>query len=172
VLEAGRGALPYALIHGEPLVVCAALALTEAGVALIDVGTPWSELVEANQPLVLHDALCPMVPAGFVLSCVRRAVADDCVVVGVRPVTDTVKSVTDEHVGETVDRSSLLQVVSPVVLPASAVAGGEVQLDLDLAALVAGLAARFRVETVEAPAQAKRVADESDLRVLEALTRP
>jgi 2-C-methyl-D-erythritol 4-phosphate cytidylyltransferase len=43
---------------------------------------------------------------------------------------------------------------------------------LDLAALVAELATRFPVETLEAPAQARRVADDSDLRVLEALTAP
>jgi len=38
--------------------------------------------------------------------------------------------------------------------------------------LVAELAARFPVENLEAPAEARRVADEADLRVLEALTTP
>jgi 2-C-methyl-D-erythritol 4-phosphate cytidylyltransferase len=42
----------------------------------------------------------------------------------------------------------------------------------DFAGLVAELATRFPVETLEAPAEARRVADEDDLRVLEALTAP
>ena len=37
---------------------------------------------------------------------------------------------------------------------------------------MAALAERFPVETLEAPAEARRVADEDDLRVLEALTAP
>ena len=37
---------------------------------------------------------------------------------------------------------------------------------------VAELATRFPVETLEAPAEARRVADDADLRVLEALTVP
>jgi len=37
---------------------------------------------------------------------------------------------------------------------------------------VADLAERFPVETLEAPAEARRVADDADLRVLEALTAP
>ena len=41
----------------------------------------------------------------------------------------------------------------------------------DFAALVADLATRYPVETLEAPAEARRVADQDDLRVLEALTR-
>jgi 2-C-methyl-D-erythritol 4-phosphate cytidylyltransferase len=146
--------------------------LEEAGVELVDLGTSWSDLVETGKPIVLHDPLCPMTPASFLAACVTRAVAQDCVVVGVRPVTDTVKVVTGEYVGGTVDRSTLLQVVSPVVLPASAAAALDAPPEGDFAELVATLAERFRVETVEAPAEARRVADDSDLRVLEAFTRP
>jgi len=172
VVEAGRGPLVYALIHGEALVACAAMALDEAGLRLVDIGTPWAELVAAELPLVLHDPLCPMTPASFIADCVRHAVARDCVVVAVRPVTDTVKVSVDAHLGATVDRSTLLQVVSPVVLPGSAVGVVDVTDELDFAALVASLAERFRVETVEAPTGARRVSDEAELRVLEALTRP
>ena len=75
-------------------------------------------------------------------------------------------------VGATVDRATLLQVVSPVVLPAAVVAALDGSPSLDFAALVAELATRFPVETLEAPAEARRVADEADLRVLEALTAP
>jgi 2-C-methyl-D-erythritol 4-phosphate cytidylyltransferase len=74
--------------------------------------------------------------------------------------------------GATHDRADLLQVVSPVVLPASVVAALDGIPTTDFAALVADLATRFPVETVEAPAETRRVADESDLRMLEALTTP
>jgi 2-C-methyl-D-erythritol 4-phosphate cytidylyltransferase len=75
-------------------------------------------------------------------------------------------------VGATHDRADLLQVVSPVVLPADVVAALDGLPTTDFVALVAGLAERFPVDTLEAPAEARRVADESDLRVLEALTTP
>ena len=92
--------------------------------------------------------------------------------VGVRPVTDTVKELHDGHVGATHDRAGLLQVVSPVVLPAAVVAALDGVPTTDFAELVAALAERFPVETLEAPAEARRVADDADLRVLEALTAP
>ena len=38
VLDQDRGSLPYALIHGEALVACAAWALGDAGVTPLDVG--------------------------------------------------------------------------------------------------------------------------------------
>ena len=38
VLDEDRGSLPYALIHGEALVACAAWALGDAGVTPVDVG--------------------------------------------------------------------------------------------------------------------------------------
>ena len=172
VLEDGRGALPFALVHGQPLVACAAWALEEAGAELLGVGTPWQQLVESGRPVVLHDALCPMTPPSFLTACLRQSVAHDCVVVGVRPVTDTVKVASGDRLGATVDRSTLVQVTSPVVVPAAAAAGLADQLGLELSTVVANLAQRFHVETVEAPAEGRRVGDEGDLRVLEALTRP
>ena len=171
VMEDGRGSLPYALIHGQPLVACAAWALEEAGLQPVDLGTPWDELVEEGKPVVLHDPLCPMTSASFLLTCVRHAAAHDCVVVGVRPVTDTVKVVDGEYVGDTADRAALLQVVSPIVLPSAVAAGLSGLLALDFAGLVARLAERFSIETIEAPADARRVGGEEELRVLEALTR-
>ena len=166
VLEAGRGSLPYALVHGEPLVACAAMALDEAGVSLVDAGTPWHELASAGAPVVLHDPLCPLVPPAFIAECVLRAVERDRVVVAVRPVTDTVKQA-GEHVGATVDRDGLLQVVSPLVLPASVAATLEDPGAADLAELTVWLAERLEVDTIQAPADARRVSTEADLRVLE-----
>jgi 2-C-methyl-D-erythritol 4-phosphate cytidylyltransferase len=172
VVETDRGSLPFALVHGEPLVAAAAWAMGEAGVQLVDLGTGWEALVESGTTFVLHDALCPLTPPGFIAECVAHATESSAVTVGVRPVTDTVKELHDGVLGATHDRADLLQVVSPVVLPASVVAALDGIPTTDFAALVADLATRFPVETVEAPAETRRVADDADLRVLEALTLP
>ncbi len=172
MLETDRGSLPFALVHGEPLVAAAAWAMGEAGVQLVDLVTTWEAITDTAAPFVLHDALCPLTPPEFLAECVRHAADGAVVTVGVRPVTDTVKELEEGRVGATHDRSELLQVVSPVVLPAGVVAALDALPTTDLAALAAQLATRFPVETLEAPAQARRVADESDLRVLEALTTP
>jgi 2-C-methyl-D-erythritol 4-phosphate cytidylyltransferase len=172
VIETDRGHLPFALVHGEPLVAAAAWAMGEAGVHLVDLGTSWETITDAGTPFVLHDALCPLTPPAFLDKCVTNAAKTSAVTVGVRPVTDTVKELHDDVVGHTHDRGELLQVVSPVVLPAGVVAALDGVATTDFADLVAGLATRFPVETLEAPAEARRIADDSDLRVLEALTGP
>ncbi|GAA1146045.1 2-C-methyl-D-erythritol 4-phosphate cytidylyltransferase [Nocardioides aquiterrae] len=171
VLEQDRGHLPFALIHGEALVAAAAWALGEAGVTPVDTGTTWAALVAAGEPVVLHDPLCPMTPPDFIAACVEEAAEKDCVVVGVRPVTDTVKVVEDGLVGETLDRGRLVAVVSPVVLPPAVVAALDGLPTTDFAALVAELRRRHPVELVDAPPAARRVGSEEDVRVLEALTR-
>ena len=122
MLETGRGSLPFALVHGEPLVACAVWALGEAGVFVVDLGTSWAAVTDAGVPFVLHDPLCPLTPPEFIVECVSHAAERSSVTVGVRPVTDTVKELHDGRVGATVDRDRLLQVVSPVVLPAAVVA--------------------------------------------------
>jgi 2-C-methyl-D-erythritol 4-phosphate cytidylyltransferase len=150
VLDEGRGALPYALIHGEALVACAAWALGDAGVTPVDVGVPWSSLQTVDEAVVLHDSLCPMTPAAFIADCVEQALAHDAVVVAVRPVTDTVKRVEAGLVGETVDREGLV--------------------GHDLAAIVARLREHHVIETVEAPPEARRVTSAEEIALLEALT--
>ncbi|MFC7493292.1 MULTISPECIES: 2-C-methyl-D-erythritol 4-phosphate cytidylyltransferase [unclassified Nocardioides] len=170
VVDEGRGHLPYALVHGEALVAAAAWALGEAGVTPVDAGTPWAALVESGEPFVLHDPLCPMTPPAFVADCVARAVDRQCVVVGVRPVTDTVKVVDGGLVGETVDRDGLVCVVSPIVLPPGIVAALDGLPTTDFTALVADLRRRYPLELVDAPPAARRVATEDDIRLLEALT--
>jgi 2-C-methyl-D-erythritol 4-phosphate cytidylyltransferase len=172
VVETDRGSLPFALVHGEPLVAAAAWAMGEAGVHLVDFGTDWEALVAEELPFVLHDSLCPLTPPEFLVECVEQALAHSAVTVGVRPVTDTVKELRDGLVGDTVNRTGLLQVVSPIVLPPAVVAALDDVPPGDFAELVAALAEQFPVRTLEAPAQARRVADEDDLRVLEALTAP
>lgn len=170
VLDRDRGSLPYTLIHGEALVACAAWALGDAGVTLLDTGITWDAVRSAEEPVVLHDALCPMTPADFIASCVRRALADDAVVVATRPVTDTVKRIADGVVGETVDREGLTSIVSPVVLPPSVVATLVEEPGSDLVVLVASLATSHRVVLVEAPASARRVTSPEEIALLQALT--
>lgn len=175
LVEEGRGSQPFALIHGEALVVAAAWALGEAGVQSIDHGTPWDDVVAEAGPLVLHDSLCPMTPPDFLARCVRVCRDDDTVVVGVRPVTDTVKVTVDGVIGRTVDRSELVVVCSPVVLPASVVAALAGPPDLagtDFADLVSDLRSRFDVRLLEAPPSARRVGSLEDVDVLSALTMP
>jgi 2-C-methyl-D-erythritol 4-phosphate cytidylyltransferase len=138
-------------------------------VTLVDAGTPWSSLVAAGDPLVLHDPLCPLTPPEFVAECVA-ACEDGAVVVGVRPVTDTVKVVVNGYVGATLDRDALLQVASPVVLPPAVVAEFDELPTSDLGALVAALAPHVAVVTRAAPPSARRVGGTDDLRLLEALT--
>jgi len=170
VLDEHRGSLPYALIHGEALVACAAWALGEAGVTPLDAGINWASVRGAGVPLVLHDSLCPMTPVGFIAACLRRALDEDAVVVATRPVTDTIKVLTDGLVGDTVDRDGLTSVVSPVVLPPSVVSALVDQPSTDLVELVAELARSHRLVLVEAPASARRVSSVDDLQLLEALT--
>ena len=172
VVEADRGSLPFALLHGEALVACASWALGDAGVTAVDLGTSWEAIAEADEPFVLHDALCPMTPADFLEACVARAVDTGRVVVGVRPVTDTVKSLDDGLVGETLDRDELRVVASPIVRPASVVRALSGLPTTDFAALVEWLRAAHEVELAVAPPSARRVATEEDVRVLEALTAP
>jgi 2-C-methyl-D-erythritol 4-phosphate cytidylyltransferase len=175
VLDEGRGSLPFALVHGEALVTSATWALSAAGVQPVDARAAFADLADADLPLVLHDALCPMTPPGFIAACVRRAADAGVVVAGVRPVTDTVKALVGGTLGETVERGSLARVVSPVVIPAGRVAASaELFTDpaVDLASLVETLRSGGAVDLVEAPPEAMRVSGSDDLRVLEALTRP
>lgn len=170
VVEADRGSLPFSLVHGESLVACAAWALADAGVTVVDASVTWAGIREAEEPFVLHDALCPLTPAGFIAECVRVAVADDVVVVGVRAVTDTVKVVADGLVGATVDRTGLVEVWSPIVLPASTCAALEAQPGEAFAGAAVRLREVAAVKLVDAPPAARRVASADDLLLLEALT--
>jgi 2-C-methyl-D-erythritol 4-phosphate cytidylyltransferase len=172
VITDDRGSLPFSLVHGEALAAAAAWALGEAGVQPVDLTVPWESLREAAEPVVLHDSLCPLTPPEFLARCVALAVEHGEVVVGVRPVTDTVKRVDDGEVRATVDREQLVTVCSPVVLPGPAVASLEALPTLDFPALVAALERLGPVRREVAPSAAHRVAGSDDIRLLEALTKP
>lgn len=177
----GRGSLPFALVHGESLVAAASWALTTAGAKLFDYGVPFERVQEAGQMLVVHDPLCPLTPASFIEEAIEESVRTGAVVVGVRPVTDTIKEYDPPadprhpqgqpgRLGATVDREELMSVTSPVVLPAAVVAAlDELALD-DLTDFVAALTRRFPVRHLPAPPLGRRIAEESDLEVLSALS--
>jgi len=166
----GRGSWPFALLHGESLVAVASWALGETGVRIADFTASWEQVQASGAALVVHDPLCPATPVPFLVAAVRESLHTGAVVVGARPVTDTVARADDGELGERLDRSALRAVCSPVVLPAAVVAAlpGWPPLE-DLADLVRSLAADHEVTFLDAPAAARRVVDESDLAVLEAL---
>lgn len=174
VLEGDRGSLPFALLHGEPLVACAAWAMGEAGVQLLDLTTPWDDVREAGMALVWHDVLCPMTPPDFLAACVRRSVTEGVVVAGVLPVTDTVKELVETPVGQAVgatyDREGLRRLASPLVLPPAVVAASDDWPATDLGEALAVLRMRHEVVLLEAPIDARRVRTPEDLPGLEALT--
>ncbi len=167
----GRGSLPFALVHGESLVAAASWAVGESGVRLFDASVPFEQVRESGWALLVHDPLCPLTPADFLAAAASRCVETGTVVVGYRPVTDTVKRTAGESLGETVDREGLRVVASPVVVPTSVLARLEVLDTTDLARLVAQLAELGELTWLEAPPIGRRIADEAELRVLEALSR-
>jgi 2-C-methyl-D-erythritol 4-phosphate cytidylyltransferase len=167
----GRGSLPFALVHGESLVAAASWALGEAGVVLFDASVSFDQVRRSGCALVLHDPLCPLTPVEFIAEAADRCAQTGAVVVGFRPVTDTVKRAGRDLLGETVDRSRLRAITTPVVVPPAVLAGLE-RLDTgDFPALVADLAARAEVVWLEAPALSRRVREQADLADLEALSR-
>jgi 2-C-methyl-D-erythritol 4-phosphate cytidylyltransferase len=179
----GRGSLPFALVHGESLVAAASWALTTAGATLFDYGVSFEAVQDAGEMLVIHDPLCPLTPASFLEEAIEESGRTGAVVVGVRPVTDTVKEYdagaapgSSGHpegpgtLGATLDRDELMCVTSPVVLPATVVSALD-ELDTDdLAVLVDTLTRRFPVRHLPAPPLGRRIMDEADLDVLAALS--
>ena len=155
VVEQGRGSLPFTLIHGEALVACAAWALGDSGVTPVDLGTRWDGLVDAGEPFVLHDALCPMTPASFIAECVRLAVETGEAVVG----SDSSGRV----LSPLVLPPAVLASVTPAVLDAAASSP-------DFDAIVATLERHGAVRRHPAPESAARVRTEQDVRALERLT--
>jgi 2-C-methyl-D-erythritol 4-phosphate cytidylyltransferase len=146
----GRGALPFALVHGESLVASASWALGEAEVDLVDFNVDWDLVRTGDRPLVVHDPLCPLTPPAFIASAVALSAATDAVVFG-------------EQDGS---------VASPVVLPASVLVLLTRAPDLtDLGAFVDALRARpgVVVRPLAAPSAARRVTEESGIAELEAL---
>ena len=139
----GRGSLPFALLHGESLVAVASWALGEAGGRLLDFTADWSDVQALSGGTGRSTTRCARAPrVTFLREALRVAGEGDAVVVGVRPVTDTVKAVDGELGRDAVDRAGVHAVTSPVVLPAAVVAAlAELPSTDDLADLVTGAGA-------------------------------
>ena len=167
----GRGSLPFALVHGESLVAAASWALGEAEIVLFDASVTFDQVRRSGRALVLHDPLCPLTPVDFLRDAVDRSEESGAVVVGCRPVTDTIKQVDGDRLGATVDRTQLRAVTSPIVIPAAVLSGLEGLETGDFPALVDQLGTVAELVWLEAPSLGRRVHDEDDLADLEALSR-
>ncbi len=117
--------------------------------------------------VVIHDPLCPLVPPAFVRRLLSSA-SPGRVLVGVRPVVDTVKATLGGVITGTVDRDALRIVSSPVVAAGSRFS----QIpDLtsalsDLSALVEILRKGDDVDLQVAPSSSSRVEDASGLELM------
>ncbi|HNJ78441.1 MAG TPA: 2-C-methyl-D-erythritol 4-phosphate cytidylyltransferase [Marmoricola sp.] len=163
--------MPFALIHGESLALTATWALEAAAVDPLRPGVSVAWLVQQGVTLVLHDPLCPLTPPEFISECVSEAESTNQILVGVRPVTDTIKVIHDDLVGATLDREKLWALASPIVIPLGQLAQlPEVDLESvrfqDLLPLLPQV--RFRT----APVLATRVHSEVEVQLLEAGSGP
>lgn len=183
----GRGTLPLVELHGEPMFLHPVRALLRSGVVDRVVVTATDPAAAASyvehrrlgvevlaapafwgtsgHTVVLCDPLCPLLPADFVTRVVTEAGGEAAA--GYRPVTDTVKTVVDQRIAGTLDRDKLAVVASPVVVPAALAAEGPPVEDFAL--LAAWLRGRGGLRLLKAPSMARRVGDESAVRVLECL---
>lgn len=200
----GRGALPFVDLHREALFLhavralldvdrlggrvvvtadpgqraLAAAALARAGDdALVRDADTWWRSPTGPLTLLLHDPLCPLVPAWFLAACldvprdvrdtgVRRSVAP--AVVAYRPVTDTIKTVVDDRIADTLDRDRFGIVASPVVFEHPG-EGEPTAPTGDFAALATWLRGRGPVVLRKAPSLGRRVDDPSAVNLLECM---
>ncbi|MGF1646258.1 MAG: 2-C-methyl-D-erythritol 4-phosphate cytidylyltransferase [Kineosporiaceae bacterium] len=124
--------------------------------------------VPPDAVVVLHDPLCPLTPGDFLAATLAEALATPGeALVAVRPMTDTVKVVRGGQVTETVDRTGLRVLASPVVLPPGLAA--RLSETGDVPSLVTVLREQAPVRLVLAPTLARRVADRTGLDVALAL---
>ncbi len=139
--------------------------------AVLAPDAPWRG--SASSGLLVHDPMCPLLPSSAVRECLA-ALRPDGAVVGLRPVTDTIKQVDDGCIVGTVDRERLAALASPLVV-------GEQLLDrlaeafplagdlADLPQLVEFVAGAVDVVEVVVPSLARRITDDDDVALLECL---
>jgi len=161
------------VVDAEPAAPGGAAAHASDEVRTVRPGLPLSRLAAGYDVVLVHDPLCPLVPARALSACLD-AVGPDGAVVGVLPVTDTVKRVEADVIISTVDRDSLRLLAAPVAFAASLVPALGRLLprahDLhDLVRLVGVLGDLATVVPVQVPARGRRVDDAEDVAVLECL---
>lgn len=134
-------------------------------------GRPAGGPPETGKALLVHDPLCPLTPASHLLDVLDRARTTDgsyIATAGVHPVTDTVKTVSEDGEGfavaGTVDREDLRVVTSPVVVPITL--AGLVPASSGVVELVRLLRGHTDVELVTAPPIARRVHDRPGLHLV------
>lgn len=196
----GRGSLPFVDLHHEPLFLHAVRALLDveplAGRVVVtaepdhiaraaaelvraDLDVPvqdadrWWAGLTGSLTVVLHDPLCPLVPARFLTGCLaeRRTGSgpdETPALVAFRPVTDTIKTVIDERIVDTLDRDRFGIVASPVVFDHDGDGDRPVSTE-DFAALATWLRGRGPVSLRKAPSLGRRVDDPSAVNLLECM---
>jgi 2-C-methyl-D-erythritol 4-phosphate cytidylyltransferase len=190
----GRGRLPLVDLHGETLFLHAVRAMTEAlgdapvtvtvdefqrpdveralgrrhpDVTVMD-ATDWWDRVAAGSLVALHDPLCPLVPTRFLASTLDEARRASGAVVSFRPVTDTIKTVVDDQIVDTIDRDRFGIVTSPVVFRTPPHVGDRPPTH-DFGRLVTWLRSRGPVELRKGPSLGRRVDDASAVNLLECM---
>jgi 2-C-methyl-D-erythritol 4-phosphate cytidylyltransferase len=195
----GRGRLPFLDLHREALFLHAVRALLDvdavAGRVVVTVGPgqredvvgalersdlpalvqdarAWWRRVNAPVTVVLHDPLCPLVPAAFIAGCLEGVRAEGQALVAFRPVTDTIKTVVDGHIVDTLDRDLFGIVASPVVFEhdrADAARDRTLPPTHDFGALAMWARERGPVRMRKAPSIGRRVDDPSAVNLLECM---
>ena len=166
-------------VHGQPLTAAALAALADwcdavlVGSEACAASTPLEQLCAGADRIVVHDPLCPLLTPAALRACVAALLPGEAVV-GIRPVTDTLKSVTDGLVSSTIERDTVAVLASPVVFAADVVAALSRVLptagDLaDPVVLVGALSEVCRLRSVTVPSAGRRISDLDDLAVLAAL---
>jgi hypothetical protein len=190
----GRSTLPFAELHGEALFLHAVRSLLEVQdvdghvvvtvepgqrapalaaldrtdlPALVQGSGDWGRGMRRPVTVLVHDPLCPLVPASFLIQCL----ADGPALVAYRPVTDTIKTVVDDHIADTLDRDLFGIVASPVVLSHEPGDGSPSARPptADFAQLAAWLRGRGPVRMRKAPSIGRRVDDQSAVNLLECM---
>lgn len=140
----------------------------------LDPGARWADLAAGG--LILHDAHCPLLPGSALRAAVQlvAAATSTSAIVGVRPVTDTLKQVVDGAVAGTVDRDALLALASPVVVGPETIDELAERLPLaghvaDLVSVVRALAQLGQVLAFEVPSNGRRLSDAADVVLAESL---
>ena len=172
----GRTLVEHALdvLASVPGVQAAVVGSGSRRVATLAADEPWRP--RAPGVLIVHDPRCPLLPAEAIGHCLAElaAAGPQAAVIGVRPVTDTIKEVVDGAVVDTVDRDALAALASPVVVGPGLLDRLSEHLpragDLaDLSAVVEALAEAGTVVPVQVPSSARRVTDQEDIELLECL---
>lgn len=194
----GRSGLPYRQIHGAPLYAHALRALAEVGgpvmvaadksdlrrvreevktwgfsLAVFGDDEWWDYTRASGAELLVHDALCPLIPADFLRSVLHRADEQpQQSIVAFRPITDTLKAVVDERILGTIDRERLVAIASPILVSSEIVVrevGTSPPPVHDFAEIVPWLRQRGEVELLRAPSLGRRVEHARAVHLLECM---